>query len=300
MITIFTPTYNRAYRLPALYQSLQRQNSKAFEWIIVDDGSTDNTKELVNAWLAAGDPFEIRYYYKENGGKHTAINLGVQNAKYDWFFIVDSDDFLTDDAVAKIHDWIGTVCDATIAAVSGTRCFPDTQTIGQCSIEQETYVDAANYERRKYRLLGDKAEVYRTEILNQYPFPVFPGEHFLAEGAVWDKIALEGYKVRWFNYPTVVCEYLPDGLTAQLNESDIEVRSFEGCTYYTQIALQVYSGIDKLRIICQYINKGRKKGLSYAEISQRININSWVIFFLAIPVYIKNMVKGVRGRICTK
>lgn len=297
MITIFTPTYNRAYRLPVLYSSLQRQTNMDFEWIIVDDGSQDHTKELVESWLKGEAPFRIRYILKENGGKHTAINKGVELAQREWFFIVDSDDYLTNDAVQKIHEWVADVTDSSIAAVAGISCYPDNKIIGQCGIEQGTYVDAPNYERKKYRLLGDKAEVYRTEILKKYPFPVFPGERFLSEGAVWDKIALDGYKVRWFNHPLKVCEYLPDGLTSQLRGTDIEIRNFEGCTYYTQVVLQAYHGIDKIRIICQYINKARKKGLTYRETADRIDRSIAEILLLSIPVHIKNWIKGrTKGR----
>lgn len=291
MITIFTPTYNRAYRLHILYASLQRQSCMDFEWIIVDDGSQDHTAELVENWLTEKNPFVIRFFRKENGGKHTAINLGVEKAKCDWFFIVDSDDYVTDDAVQKIHEWIATVNDKGIAAVSGTRCTSDGKTIGQCGVADGSFMDAKNNERRKYHLLGDKAEVYRTEILRNYPFPTFPGETFMAEGAVWDRIAIDGYKIRWFNYAIVICEYLADGLTSQLNSTSIEVRNFEGCTYYTNVELQAYCGIERIRIICQYINKARKKGLSLGETADRIGIPKMYAAILSIPVFIRNMLR---------
>lgn len=292
MITIFTPTYNRAYRLPTLYRSLQRQTCMDFEWIIVDDGSSDNTEDLVAGWIAQKNPFAIRYFPKVNGGKHTAINLGVEKADYEWFFIVDSDDYVADDAVERIHEWIATVKDDSIAAVSGTRCFPEGNRIGECRVLPGTFIDARNNERKRYHLLGDKSEVYKTEILKKYPFPVFPGETFLAEGAVWDKIALDGYKIRWFDYPTVICEYLADGLTTQLNGTSIEVRNFEGCTYYTQVMLQSHSGMEKLRILCQYINKARKKGLTYPEMAHRINRSPAEMMLLSVPVHLKNWLKN--------
>ena len=98
MITVFTPTYNRANLLPDLYDSLKRQTCKDFEWVIVDDGSTDDTGSLVNGWLSQAD-FSICYTKKENGGKQRAVNLGLQLAKGEYFFIVDSDDILTDNAI---------------------------------------------------------------------------------------------------------------------------------------------------------------------------------------------------------
>ena len=292
MITIFTPTYNRAYKLPALYNSLLQQTDTNFEWIVVDDGSEDNTAELVNRWIADTKSFQIRYYYQANSGKHVAINYAVKKANYDWFFIVDSDDFLTRDAVALVHEWISTVDTSTIATVAGISCYPDGKVIGQCGVKDCQYLDARNNERRKFRLLGDKAEVYRTDILKQFPFPEFPGERFLSEGAVWDAIAIAGYKIRWFPNPIKVCEYLDDGLSAQIQRDNLEVRNFEGCTYYTLTEIQAHTGIDKLRVICQYINKARKKGLSLCEISEKIHISRAVCYFLVMCVCIKNLCKN--------
>lgn len=283
MITVFTPAYNRANRLPALYESLKRQTCMDFEWILVDDGSQDHTQELVSDWLKNEPPFPIRYFCKENGGKHTAINLGVEKANSDWFFIVDSDDFLTDDAVQKIHEWVESVDDPKIAAVSGTKVFPDGKTIGKCGVLDGSYIDVKNTERKKYHLTGDKAEVYRTDILRQYSFPVFPGERFLLESAVWTAIARDGYKVRWFSHPIMVCEYLQDGLTAHV--ADLMLQNFEGFTYVTRVNLQAYSGLERLRILCGYINKAREKGLYVTEIAHRLSVNRCLIGML-IPVCI--------------
>ena len=105
MITVFTPTYNRAHLLPNLYQSLLQQKAENFEWLVVDDGSTDGTEELVNQWIEEA-AFTIRYFKKENGGKHTAINKGVQLAEGDLFFIIDSDDVLAEMLAKKIIDLI--------------------------------------------------------------------------------------------------------------------------------------------------------------------------------------------------
>ena len=102
MLTIFTPTYNRAYILPKLYESLREQSCHDLEWIIIDDGSTDDTRLLVEGWIGASNPFPIRYHRQPNGGKHRAINRGVELARGDFFFIVDSDDRLPSDAVETV------------------------------------------------------------------------------------------------------------------------------------------------------------------------------------------------------
>lgn len=289
MITVFTPAYNRAYRLPTLYASLQRQTCMDFEWIIVDDGSQDNTRELVSNWLKEENPFPIRYFYKENGGKHTAINLGVEKANSDWFFIVDSDDHVTDDAVEKIHKWVQGVDSPMIAGVSGTRMYQNGKTIGQCGVSEGSYIDAKNTQRKKFHLEGDKAEVYRTDILRQYPFPVFPGERFLGEGAVWTAIARDGYQIRWYSYPLIVGEYLQDGLTA--HASDLALRNFEGFSYMKQVELQAYSGLERLQALCGYITKAKKKGMGHLEIAERMNVSKLLVDICSIPVWLKNTIK---------
>lgn len=215
MITIFTPIYNRAYIVENLYHSLLRQTSMEFEWLIVDDGSTDQIRSLVETWIQNTWQFKIRFYCQENRGKHAAINYGVKLAKYDAFFIVDSDDYLEDDAVETItRYWKGISEDSMFAGISGLRRNKRGEVIGDMPVFEE-YVDALNLEREKYGLEGDKAEVYKTEILSRFPFPEYEGERFLTEAVVWDKIAYEGYQIRWLNKSFVVCNYLVDGLTAK-------------------------------------------------------------------------------------
>ena len=105
MITVFTPTFNRGHLIDTLYQSLLKQTNKDFEWIVIDDGSTDRTEAYFTEILAKHNPFEIIYRTQPNGGKHRAINAGVQIAKGELFFIVDSDDYLTEDAIEKLSEW---------------------------------------------------------------------------------------------------------------------------------------------------------------------------------------------------
>lgn len=274
MISVFTPTYNRAYILPALYQSLQRQTCRCFEWIIVDDGSTDNTGELIASWQKDHNDFAIIYRKQHNGGKHTAINYGVTLASYKWFFIVDSDDYLRDDAIEKICSWTREKLSQNIAAVSGTRCFKNLETIGGQTKFKGDYCDCRNNERGKYGLLGDKAEVYRTDILKKYPFPVFKGEKFLSECAVWDKIALEGYKIRWYDYPLMVCEYLEDGLSAKVSGNDLEMKNFQGYIFITKQRMALYTGIERLRYLCAYSTTAKKKGFNAKESAEILGISA--------------------------
>ena len=215
MITVFTPTYNRGYILNNLYNSLKKQSFTDFEWLIVDDGSTDNTEELVDKW-SKNDDILIRYYKKENGGKHTAINKGVEIAQGKYFIIVDSDDYLVDDALEKIIAYFeeSDLDRSKYAGISGTKITTNGELIGTMFNGKE-YIDCTCLERNENSIRGDKAEVFFLDVLKRYPFPVFQGERFINEAVVWNRIARDGLKIRWYNTPFVVCEYRNDGLTSQ-------------------------------------------------------------------------------------
>ena len=290
MISIFTPTYNRGYILPQLYDSLKRQSSTDFEWIIVDDGSTDETEKMVIKWQREKNAFNITFAKQENAGKHIAINKGVSLAKGEWFFIVDSDDYIIDNAVQKINEWIDDCTSSEFAGVAGTRISSENVTIGGEVLFDTPFVDCKNNERKKYGLGGDKAEVYKTSILKRYPFPKFGEEKFLSECAVWDQVALDGYKLRWFNSPLIVCTYLSDGLTAKVNK--LELENFEGYTYATKIRLKAYNSLEHYRIIAQYINKGLHKRIELRKIADNIGISNSFAVFMAVIVEIKNLILG--------
>ena len=212
-ITIFTSTYNRKDLIERLYQSLLLQTQKNFEWLVVDDGSTDDTENFFEPLLSEQTPFLIRYLKQENGGKHRAINNGVKKASGELFFIVDSDDYLTENAVEKINLWIATLDGShKWAGIAGLKGQTKNRVLGQHNSSSK-YIDAKNSERRKYNLLGDKAEVYFTDVLKKYPFPEIPGENFISEEIVWNAIARDDYYLRWFNEIIYICDYLEGGLT---------------------------------------------------------------------------------------
>jgi glycosyltransferase involved in cell wall biosynthesis len=278
MITIITPTYNRAYIINKAYESLCRQTSNDFEWIIVDDGSADNTEEVVKLWLQTKLPFELKYFKQQNGGKHRAVNTGVQMAQYDYIMILDSDDHLADDAVEKIHKWIKTIeNEENFAGVSGLRGWINKPGCigGAGDVNAEGYVDAKNTERRKYHLQGDKAEIYKTEILKKFPFPEFEGERFLSEHVVWDSIAKAGYKLRWFSEVIYKCEYLEDGLTRSTSSYNLQLNSFEGFTLSTVMRKDMEIFPWNLFSVGVYAHVAKLKGLRTSEIKKRIQVNSF-------------------------
>ena len=213
-VTVFTPTYNRGFVIENLYKSLKRQTNMNFEWIVIDDGSVDNTEILFRKWMSELNDFKITYQKVENGGKHRAINKAVKMASAEVFFIVDSDDYLIDSAIEHVIKWFETIrSDNRYAGISGLKGENLKQPMGGWGKFDTLYIDITNLERKNYGLLKDKAEVYKTSILKKYPFPEYPGENFITESVVWNAIAKEGYKLRWYNKIIYICQYLENGLT---------------------------------------------------------------------------------------
>ncbi len=216
MVTVFTPTYNRAHTLEKLYQSLLKQDCYDFEWLVINDGSTDDTDTLFQEWIKQKNPFPIHYYEVENGGKQRAINQAIQLAKGQYFFIVDSDDKLLPHAISFLLERFTSLPnDDSFIGISGIKGDLTGMPLHRKpSIDSITgYVDANNIERSSYGLQADMAEAFFTNKIKNYTFPVWPGEKFTPEAVVWDQMALDGYKLRWFNEVIYLCEYQEDGLT---------------------------------------------------------------------------------------
>lgn len=210
-ITVFTPTYNRAYILGTLYQSLFRQKFQDFEWLIVDDGSTDDTQALVAGWAEANPPFPIRYYRQENRGKCQAINTGLGLARGELFFNVDSDDYLTTDALEKIAFWESRLPrESKYCGVSGNLGTSETETPNK-SLPGE-FFDGTLLDRYD-KVDGERALAFYTEVHRKYLYPDCPGERFMTEAVTWNRMAHDGYRMRFYNDIIWVYEYKPDGLT---------------------------------------------------------------------------------------
>jgi len=236
--TVFTATYNRANTLSKLFESLCQQTCQNFEWIIVDDGSTDNTENLVKE-LAAQSTFQIKYIKQDNGGKHRAINKGVQFAEGELFFMVDSDDYLLPNTLETISKyWKQINTNSEFAGVAGKKILKNGNDIGD-SLNTAT-LDCTIIERRyKFNINGDKAEAILTSVMEKYPFPDYPNENFCPEGLIWNRISLEN-KIRFFDEAIYVCEYLQDGLSQK------SIKNRKANSNYT---LLLYSELSKNRQI---------------------------------------------------
>jgi|LakMenEpi03Aug12_release.lakeMendotaPanAssembly.Ray.scaffolds.fasta_scaffold215605_2 glycosyltransferase involved in cell wall biosynthesis len=212
LITIFTPTYNRSELLINLYTSLQTQTCKFFEWVIVDDGSIDDTHKIVKGFIEQNNDFKITYVKQENQGKHIAINRGVNFASGELFFIVDSDDILTSGSIQLIMQKYEIVKDnSLIAGVVGRKAYFNGDLIGS-DINYDDLICSSIDFRYKYNIHGDMAEVFKTSIFKKFPFPKYENERFCPESLIYNRIAKD-YNMLWFSKKVYLAEYLPDGLT---------------------------------------------------------------------------------------
>lgn len=212
-ITIFTPTYNRAYILENLYNSLKLQTCKSFTWLIVDDGSTDNTSELVNKWIKE-NIIEIQYYKQSNQGKSMAHNQGVLLTQTELFTCVDSDDFLSENAVEIIlKKWKSIKNNNDIIGILAFKGRMDGTSVTTLKSNIKLSKLAEAY--RKHGLRGDTMLIYRTNIISKYKFPNFENEKFVPEAYLYDCLDQEGvlYILSEILY---YCEYLEDGYTKNI------------------------------------------------------------------------------------
>lgn len=282
-ITVFTATYNRAYILSQLFRSLCAQTCKDFEWLIIDDGSEDETSKLVNLWASQNNGFPIRYYKKENGGKPRAINYGVGRANGKFFFMVDSDDILIPDAVSKLKKWCEEIQeDEDIIGVGAARGYPDgTYLKGIAPVaNSDGYVDATNLERIQYNLDADMCEAYKTEIFKRFPMAEWPGEQFAPEQIALNEIALAGYKIRWHSDIIYICDYLEDGLTKGSRKLEAKNPMGYAMMYNHMLKYPFYSKREKIFAACQYV------ALSFTGKHPEyiLKTNNWFYTIIALPI----------------
>jgi glycosyltransferase involved in cell wall biosynthesis len=279
-ITIFTPTYNRRHTIDRLYKSLTNQTSKEFEWVIVDDGSIDDTKEYIDEILKTENSFSIRYIKVTNGGKHRAINLGLDLAKGEYFFIVDSDDYLTADSIEIISKWLDTIPENNekISGVCGLKGYSENDMVGETFNGE--YLDCTALQRYENNIFGDKSEVIKTDVLRKYRFPEINGEKFITEAIVWNRIAKDGYSLRYFNEINYLCNYLEDGLT--MNIDKLYCNNFEGYSMFVKELLTYETSLRfKIRTIIAYGYRGRLKRVSFKEMASKIKFNRFLLIMLA-------------------
>ena len=280
--TIFTPTFNRKELLEKLYKSLQKQTYKDFEWLIVDDGSADGTKEKIEEFLSE-KKLDIKYYFKENGGKQRAYNFATDKANGELFICLDSDDEYVENGLETILKyWKKYEKNSNIAGMGYLSTYPNREVIGSSFPEKEmvsTQFDIYN----KYGVKGDKGLMFRTKIIKKYKFPVFDDEKFITEAVVYNRIC-EKYKMVYVNEKIEVKEYQEDGLTAKYN--NLLLRNPKGqALYHNEINSQNLSFKQKVLNNAVYYKFCRAAGYKFGKIFKENKNKLFLIFALGIGEY---------------
>lgn len=272
LVTVLTPTYNRASLLPRLYESLCCQTSKDFEWIVVDDGSADDTEDVVKGFDSACQPFLIKYYRKENGGKHTAVNLGIKKAQGELLFIADSDDKLPPDGIDTVaKEWLAVKGCEKIGGIAGLDINMRDGTLIGSGLPRDCVDCNAIDIRYVYRVSGDLKEVFRTSVLREFPFPEISGERFCPEQLNWFRIA-QKYDLHYIDKSIYLVEYEQDGLTAGITKARMLSPVASMMTYAEMLGydipfrVKVKAAINYWRFRCCYKRTEDNKGIGIPKV----------------------------------
>ena len=290
LLTIFTPAYNRAHTLPRTYESLLAQDCKDFVWLIVDDGSSDNTADLVKEWQTRDNGFEIRYIYKENGGMHTAHNTAYENIDTELNVCIDSDDKLSAGAVKKILSKWEQIKDSGYAGIIGLDADMNTgKIIGQGFQDGMTETTLMGYYASGGS--GDKKLVYRTEVINQYPpYPVFKEERYVALGYKY-RLIDQDYKLAVLDEVLCDVEYQADG--SSMNMFRQYLRNPNGFAFWRKVCMQYPESKKRVFIDCiHYVSSSIIAGNSHfvRESPKKLLTVLAFPFGVALTVYIKGKV----------
>lgn len=246
LLTVFTPAYNRAHTLPRTYESLCRQDCKDFVWLVVDDGSSDNTAALVRSWQEQENGFEIRYLYKENGGMHTAHNAAYEVIDTELNVCIDSDDCLADGAVKKILDKWCSVKDLGYAGIIGLDADLDGKLIGKGFPDGLAETTLTGYYAAGGS--GDKKLVYRTDVIKQYPpYPVFEGEKYVALAYKY-RLIDQDYKLAVLDEVLCNVEYQPDGSSGTMWKQYL--RNPKGFAFWRKVCMRYPESKKRLLVDC--------------------------------------------------
>ncbi|MEG0180324.1 MAG: glycosyltransferase family 2 protein [Romboutsia sp.] len=208
MLTVFTPTYNRAYTLHLCYESLLRQTCKDFVWLIIDDGSSDNTKEIVEHWIECENGFKIQYIYKKNGGMHTGHNIAYELIETELNVCIDSDDFMPDNAVELITKFWKADGGNKYSGIIALDNYKNGEIIGTMLQEKKSTTLSGFYNDGGK---GDKKLIYRTDIMKKYPqYPEYKSEKFVPLDYKYI-LADREYELLILNKPVCTVEYMEDG-----------------------------------------------------------------------------------------
>lgn len=279
LITILTAAYDRADTIPALYKSLLQQNNFNFEWLIVDDGSKDETKEIIHKYQENTTKFKIRYVFEHNKGKHFALNLGIKNISTELTFIVDSDDTITSNAIDIVEKTFYSQKNLSkICGFSFLRADHNGSILSNKKFLYDGYITSYLKSRESMGITGDTAEVFITKVLKKYPFPEFKNEKFLSEDIVWVEMSKQ-YNMIFYNKIIYIAEYLGNGLTKNRRKNNWN--SPNGCMLRGKLLLEspIVSKRRKFKWGLFYDVYGLRAGHSSIQLV-RINKSIYTIFMM--------------------
>lgn len=232
-ITVFTPCYNRGKTIRNTYESLCRQKSYDFEWLVINDGSNDNSHDVISdIVLHHNAPFSINYINRSNYGLMYTINEAVLLSKGQLFFRLDSDDYATDDAIETILKYFPKIFKENLCGITFLSLGHNKKVNGYHPFHGEKICDFTSY-RAKYKGTGDRAEVCQVEILKKYPYPQFPNEKFCPEGLIWNRIAND-YMSLYIPHPIYVKSFPDDSITSSIY-SVLRANCYGTTQYYFEI-----------------------------------------------------------------
>ncbi|MEN1970013.1 glycosyltransferase family 2 protein [Lentibacillus sp. N15] len=290
-LTIFTPTYNRAYCLGVCYASLKRQTCQDFIWLIIDDGSTDHTRELVAEWIKEAS-IDIQYYWQPNQGMHGAHNTAYERITTELNVCIDSDDYMPDDAVEKILSFWENHGSEDVSGIIGLDVGTDNQVIGtRLPDERRSSTLFALY--NQHGVKGDKKLVYRTELTRNYPYPIFGNEKYV--GLAYKYYMLDkDYELLLMNDILCCVEYLLDGSsTNMLSQYRKNPRGF---AFYRKALMKLpFAGsFFKFRQAIHYVSSSllMKNGAFLRETPSKMHTIPAIPFGWALSVYIKRKTRS--------
>lgn len=276
--TVFTPTYNRATLLPRVYECLEKQTFRDFEWLVVDDGSSDNTQEVIRE-LQSKATFPVRYVAKPNGGKPTAVNRGAKEAEGLLFAILDSDDWYAPVALERFwHHWqaIPANLQSKFVGVTGLCCYPSEELIGArfpTDVFDSDVIDL----RYRHKISGEKSGILRTDVMQQFPYPEDLGK-YISESLVWNRMA-KNYQTRFINEVLTVKEYQPGGITD--NGRLLQVRNTKATLLSVKELMELGNRLplgSRVRAYANYVRHSLHQNIPFGQ--QMAEAPSKVMFFL--------------------
>lgn len=293
-LTVFTPTYNRAYTLHKCYESLLNQTSKDFMWLIIDDGSSDNTLDLVSKWQNNDNGFEIKYIYKENGGMHTAHNIAYENIDTKLNVCIDSDDYMPNNAVEKIIKYWKKFGEDDYAGIVALDIYEDNQVVGK-ELPNQNSIKLCDYYSNGGK--GDKKLIYRTDVIKKYPpYPVFEGEKYVSLGYKYLLID-QDYDLLIMNEPVCIVEYMLDGSSKNMYKQYL--KNPKGFAFIRKVHMQYDKTLKRKFITCiHYVSSnlilGNKRLIKESSEKMLTIMAIPFGFFLYLLILFKSREKGCK------